>query len=79
LRRIANILLKNFGKAAFEQMLPVQMSRQTYECQKGHEGLSQTLLDVIGRLAGEGEEEDDAVVSLVHDGGEGVAGEAVEV
>ncbi len=55
------------------------MSRQTYERQKGHEGLSQTLLDVIGGLDGEGEEEDDAIVSLVHDGSEGVAGEAVEV
>ena len=58
-------------------MSPIQMSRQTYECQK--EGLSQTLLDVIGGLDGEREEEDDAVVCLVHDGGEGVAGEAVEV
>ena len=59
--------------------LTTLIKKRPHQGQKGHEGFSEALLDVIGRLDGEREEEDDAVVGLVDDRGERVSGQAVEV
>ena len=50
-----------------------------YQGHEGHEHFAQALFNVVGRLDGEREEEDDPVVRLVNDVRETDPGQAVEV